>query len=73
MSVPTRQTPAADRILEGYPLEMRKSIFLQREELKARQQSGDLTVGPWAPAARLTKPIARKKAKAVVATFRKRA
>jgi hypothetical protein len=45
----------------------------QAAELKARQQAGEQRVGPWAPAARLTKPVARKKAKAAVAAFRRRA
>lgn len=60
-------------MLDGYPPAMRASILKQRAELKARQQSGELAVGPWAPAARLTKPVARKKAKAPVAPFRRRA
>ncbi len=45
----------------------------QAAELKVRQQSGEQRVGPWAPAARLTKPVVRKKAKSAVAPFRRRA
>lgn len=66
-------TKSADRSLEGYPPDMRASILRQRAELKARQQSGEQRVGPWAPAARLAKPVARKKVPAAVTAFRRRA
>lgn len=62
-----------DDLLATYPPALREQIREQQAELRARQLSGRMDRGPWAPAARLTKPVARKKTKAAVAAFRRRA
>ena len=49
------------------------SAAAQVAELKARQQSGQQHVGPWAPAARVSKPRPKKARPQTVATFRRRA
>ena len=44
----------------------------QVAELKARQQSGEQRVGPWAPPARVAKPRRKKPATVAVVPFRRR-
>lgn len=58
-------------ILDTYPKALREAIQAQRAELKARQLSGQLGVGPWAPAAELKKRRRRKPATNVQPMVRK--
>lgn len=59
-----------DALLAEKRLKLAQDAARQREELRQRQQAGHQRVGPWAPAATLTKPR-RRKARAIVTPLRR--